>query len=99
MLFTIHVLASFPQLGLHPGNLVMVEPGGTYPVNLLRPLPCNYGALVGLLEDGVGELVTPQTSVASFSVAVGWRPRDGRGRSPLAPSLSRSGRGALVRLK
>ncbi len=99
MLFTIHVLAPFPQLGLHPGNLVMVEPGGRYPVNLLRPLPCNYGALVGLLEDGVGELVTPQTSVASFSAAVGWRPGNGRVRSPLAVSLSRSGRRGLVRLK
>lgn len=72
MIFTVRVLQPFPALGLHPGNLVMVEPGGALPINLIRPLPCNYGAIVGLLEDGVGELVTPQTSVAELARAVGW---------------------------
>ncbi len=76
MLFTVRVLQPFPALDLHAGDLVLVEPGGTQPITLLRPLPCNYGAVVGLLEDGMGELLTPQTSVSQLAQAVGY---------PLAP--------------
>lgn len=75
MIFTIRVLSPFPQLGLHPGNLVTVEPGAPPPwhsIYVHRPLPANYGAIVALLEDGVGEIISPEQSVTQLAQAVGW---------------------------
>lgn len=75
MRFTIRVRQPFPALGLHPENLVTVEPGAQAPwhsVYLHRPLPSNYGLIVALLEDGVGELLIPSQTVAELAKAVGW---------------------------
>lgn len=75
MVFTIKVLKAFPLLGLWPGDIVVVEPGTKNPIVAVRNLPPNYGAIVGLMEEGVGELVNPSASAeALMETAVGLEP-------------------------
>lgn len=57
--------------GLAPGDLVCVEPGAPQPIVVLRALATNYGMTLGLLEDGVGVLITENLSVADLAAVVG----------------------------
>jgi hypothetical protein len=42
-----NVVADVPHLGLQAGDVVVVRPGQSDPVLLVRPLPPNYGAVLG----------------------------------------------------
>src|SRR3954453_19644712 len=71
MVYTISVTKRFPLLGLEPGDVVIVEPGASEPVVLYRPLPSNFGAVLGILEEGAGEPLSPDLSFAELAAVVG----------------------------
>ena len=78
MVETIAVLRSFPLLGLQPGDVVVVEPGGEEPIGVWRVLPPNYDAILGLLDTGAGRPLNQNFSSADLAAAVG-------SSSPAAP--------------
>ena len=55
--------AIFPA-DIRSGDTILLCPGEKHPAMLIRPLPANYGAYLGLLEDGI---ISPVNS--SFSDA------------------------------
>jgi hypothetical protein len=74
MHFTIRVMETCPELGLHPGDFVTFVPeiaSPDYPLYVHRPLPANLGSLLLLLESGGAELLTPHSTVSDFAEAVG----------------------------
>lgn len=72
MIYTIEMLRPRPELALHAGNLVIVESSDAHLTLVARPYPINFGALLGLLEDGSARFLTPQATVSELAVAVGW---------------------------
>ncbi len=54
-LFTFQVCRQpmLPTLGLALNDLVTVDPGGMYPINLVRPLPTSARIIGALVEDGL----------------------------------------------
>lgn len=99
MIYTLAFNGPWPILQLEAGHFVAVNSQVPYPLNVLacRPIPPNYGALLGALEEGVAEIIDPRLSVADLAAAVGWLGTPARPRPPSAP---RPRPGAhLVRLK
>lgn len=88
MVYTFSLTRPFPLLGLQAGDTVIVEPGAAEPLVLYRALPANYGAILGVLEEGAGELLNPDLSLAELAAVVGqsalYRPVPGGGAQPRA---------------
>lgn len=101
MHYTLRILQSCSELGLHAGNLVTYEPEmGTpdCPLFLHRPLPVNVASLLLLLETGRAELVTPHSTVSEFAEAVGYASHPSA-HPPGAGTPRRSRRGGHLRLE
>ncbi len=68
---TMTITKDFPFLGLRAGDVVIVEPGAPTPLVLYRALPPNFGAVLGILEEGAGEPLNPDLSVSEIAAVVG----------------------------
>lgn len=88
MIATIVLSRPFPLLGLVAGDVIIVEPGAPEPLVLYRALPANYGAVLGILEEGAGEPLNPELSLAELAAVVGqsslYRPAPYGGVAPRA---------------
>jgi hypothetical protein len=89
--FVFEVLADDPHLGLCAGDRLVVDPGDQEPVQLQRQLPPNYGAILGLAEQGVLRLVTPMRRLDDLRQAVG-----APSSSPVRPARARRRPGRVL---
>lgn len=71
MVYTLSVTRAFPLLGLEAGDTVIMEPGAPEPVVLYRPLPANFGAILGSLDAGATEPLNPDLSFSEVAAVVG----------------------------
>lgn len=80
-----------PALGIVPGDVLIVEPGAERPVVVERPLPPNYGLILGAAESGALTSLTPHQPLAALAQAVGQHPPpvSGGWRRPRARHLHR----------
>lgn len=60
-----------PELGIQPGEEVVVEPGSFRPVVVQRQVPTNYGLLLLAAEAGDLKPLTPTDSPLRLRAAVG----------------------------
>jgi hypothetical protein len=72
--FVFRAQRAVPDLGIQPGDLVVVDPGTPRPVTLERDLPANYGRILGEVELGSLDYLTPHRSLSDLRQVVGQRP-------------------------
>lgn len=103
MIATIVLSRPFPLLGLAAGDVIIVEPGAPEPLVLYRALPPNFGAVLGVLEEGAGEPLSPELSLEELAAVVGqsslYRPVPGGGARPRARVSPTGRRRHLWRVK
>lgn len=72
--FVFRAQRAMPELGIEPGDLVVVDPGTERPVTIEREIPANYGRLLGASETGDLDYLTPRQPLASLRQVVGQNP-------------------------
>jgi hypothetical protein len=71
MVYVFEVQKPFPFLGLEPGEILIVVPGGVLPVLRCTRLPPNFGAVVGAWETEAIRWVMPPEQASELEQAVG----------------------------
>lgn len=72
--FVFRAQRAVPEMGIEPGDLVVVDPGTTRPVTIEREITPNYGRLLGASEAGALDYLTPRQPLAALRQAVGQSP-------------------------